>query len=46
MPLTERQHWQDKIGKQEGDGDTAPQGGDAYQTGVLSRALRSSRGSW
>jgi len=46
MPLTERQHWQDKIGKQEGYGDTAPQGGDAYQTGVLSLALRSSRGSW
>ncbi|PXV55198.1 UNVERIFIED_ORG: hypothetical protein DFO51_104387 [Aeromonas veronii] len=46
MLLTERQHWQDKIGKQKGNGDTAPQGGDVYQTGVLSRALRSSRGSW
>ncbi len=46
MPLTERQHWQDKISKQEGNGDTAQQGGDADQTGVLSRALRSSRGSW
>ncbi len=46
MPLTERQHWQDKIRKQEGDGDTAPQGSEVYQTGVLRRALRSSRGSW
>lgn len=46
MPLTERLHWQDKIGKQKGDGDTAPQGSDADQTGVLRRALRSSRGSW